>query len=39
MTTDSTNLQKTPTLSAQHLQKRYGSRTVVRDVSVQVKCG
>ena len=39
MTTDSSNNQNSPTLSAQHLQKRYGSRTVVRDVSVEVKCG
>jgi lipopolysaccharide export system ATP-binding protein len=39
MITDSSSIQKPATLSAQHLQKRYGSRTVVRDVSVEVKCG
>ena len=39
MTTDSSSNQKPATLSAQHLQKRYGSRTVVRDVSIEVKCG
>ena len=39
MTTDSSSNQKPATLTAQHLQKRYGSRTVVRDVSVEVKCG
>ena len=31
--------EATPTLIASNLQKRYGSRTVVRDVSIEVKCG
>ena len=39
MTTDLAQNHSIPTLSAHNLQKRYGSRTVVRDVSVQVKCG
>ena len=39
MTTDLAQNNSTPTLSAHNLQKRYGSRTVVRDVSVEVKCG
>ena len=39
MITDSSDKSNIPTLSAHHLQKRYGSRTVVRDVSVEVKCG
>jgi len=39
MTADLTQLDNAPTLTAHHLQKRYGSRTVVRDVSVQVRCG
>ena len=39
MTTDLAQTNNTPTLSAHNLQKRYGSRTVVRDVSVEVKCG
>ena len=39
MTADLAQTNNPPTLSAHHLQKRYGSRTVVRDVSVQVKCG
>ena len=39
MTADLAQTNHVPTLTAQHLQKRYGSRTVVRDVSVQVKCG
>ena len=39
MTVDLAQLDNAPTLSAHHLQKRYGSRTVVRDVSVQVRCG
>lgn len=38
MTVDS-NSSSTATLSAHHLQKHYGSRTVVRDVSLEVKCG
>ena len=39
MTADLTQTNNQPTLSAHNLQKRYGSRTVVRDVSVQVRCG
>ena len=39
MTADLTQANNAPTLSAHNLQKRYGSRTVVRDVSVQVRCG
>jgi len=39
MTADLLQKNNPPTLSAHHLQKRYGSRTVVRDVSVEVKCG
>jgi lipopolysaccharide export system ATP-binding protein len=39
MTADLAQTSNPPTLSAHHLQKRYGSRTVVRDVSVQVRCG
>ena len=39
MTTDQAQDNSTATLSAHKLQKRYGSRTVVRDVSVEVKCG
>ena len=39
MTADLAQTDNLPTLSAHHLQKRYGSRTVVRDVSVQVRCG
>jgi lipopolysaccharide export system ATP-binding protein len=39
MTKDLTQPNNPATLSAYRLQKRYGSRTVVRDVSVQVKCG
>ena len=39
MTADLAQINHAPTLSAHHLQKRYGSRTVVRDVSVQVRCG
>ena len=39
MTTDQAQDHSTATLSAHKLQKRYGSRTVVRDVSVEVKCG
>ena len=39
MTTDLAQNKVTPTLSAHKLQKRYGSRTVVHDVSVEVKCG
>ena len=38
MTVDS-NSSSAATLSAHHLQKHYGSRTVVRDVSLEVKCG
>ena len=39
MTTDTEIHNGPATLSAHHLQKRYGSRTVVRDVSIEVKCG
>ena len=39
MTADLTQTNHQPALSAHNLQKRYGSRTVVRDVSVQVRCG
>lgn len=39
MTVDLTQVDNAPTLSAHNLQKRYGSRTVVQDVSVQVRCG
>ena len=39
MTTDQAQDHSTATLSAHKLQKRYGSRMVVRDVSVEVKCG
>ena len=39
MTTDTVSNKGAATLSAHHLQKRYGSRTVVRDVSIEVKCG
>ena len=39
MTADLAHIDNAPTLSAHNLQKRYGSRTVVRDVSVQVRCG
>ena len=39
MTTDLAQKNKPATLSARNLQKRYGSRTVVRDVSIQVECG
>ena len=39
MTADNSNNNSPATLSANHLQKRYGARTVVRDVSIEVKCG
>jgi lipopolysaccharide export system ATP-binding protein len=39
MNTASVATPVTPTLIASNLQKRYGSRTVVRDVSIEVKCG
>jgi lipopolysaccharide export system ATP-binding protein len=39
MNTAAVTTPVTPTLIASNLQKRYGSRTVVRDVSVEVKCG
>ena len=39
MNTESVATPVTPTLIASNLQKRYGSRTVVRDVSIEVKCG
>ena len=39
MTADLSKNNCSATLSAHHLQKRYGSRTVVRDVSIEVKCG
>ena len=39
MTADLSKNNSPATLSAHHLQKRYGSRTVVRDVSIEVKCG
>ncbi|MFY7967165.1 MAG: lipopolysaccharide ABC transporter ATP-binding protein, partial [Polynucleobacter sp.] len=32
-------LSQASTLLAEGLQKRYGSRTVVRDVSIEVKSG
>jgi lipopolysaccharide export system ATP-binding protein len=39
MNTASVATPVNPTLIASNLQKRYGSRTVVRDVSIEVKCG
>jgi len=39
MTTDLAQTNSPATLSAHRLQKRYGSRAVVRDVSIEVKCG
>ena len=39
MTADLAQTNSPATLSAHHLQKRYGSRAVVRDVSIEVKCG
>ena len=39
MTTDLAQNHPKATLIASNLQKRYGSRTVVRDVSIEVECG
>ena len=39
MTVDLVQTNEPAVLTAHNLQKRYGSRTVVRDVSIQVKCG
>ena len=39
MNLDSAPTTEPATLCANNLKKRYGSRTVVRDVSIEVKCG